>query len=79
MPQNIPAMTLSATKAVSGAVHLQFIINGAIRFAFSIPSADFTSLNTTVNGGAGGTNITKAYAQDLNPQDYALGFIEGVI
>lgn len=77
MPATVPALTLSATKQASGGVQLQFIINGAIRFCFSVPNADFTALNTTVNGGATGANITKAYAQDLNLADYPVEYVSG--
>lgn len=77
MPATVPGLTLSATKQASGGVQLLFIINGANRFCFSVPNADFTALNTTVNGGATGANITKSYAQDTNLADYPLGYVSG--
>jgi len=35
-----------------------------------MPSADVTSVNTTVNGGATGTTLTFNYTQDQNRADY---------
>jgi len=77
MPFNIPGLTITATKMASGTVQLQFYStldglnsDGGLRFAVVIPAADFTSFNTTVNGGATGANLTKTYAQDANRQDY---------
>lgn len=77
MPATVPAVTLLATKQASNNVQLLFIINGANRFCFSVPTADFTALNTTVNGGAAGANISKSYAQDLNLADYPIGYVSG--
>ena len=37
--------------------------NGDIRYVLNIPSADFTSFNTTVNGGSAGASLTKTYGQ----------------
>jgi len=39
----------------------------------AIPSADFTSFNTTVNGGATAATLTRVYAQDSAPNDLPLG------
>ena len=81
MAVNILAGAVTMTKMASG--NVQIVVystsdglnsNGDIRFALVIPSADFTSFNTTVNGGATGANLTKVYAQDLNRGDYPLGF-----
>jgi hypothetical protein len=44
--------------------------NADLRFAVVIPSADFTSFNTTVNGGSTGATLTKVYTQDQNRGDY---------
>jgi len=77
MAVNIPGIAVIATKQASGNVQLVFQstndgVNPSadIRFAVVIPSADFTSFNTTVNGGGAGTSLTKVYAQDLNRGDY---------
>jgi hypothetical protein len=78
MPAMIPACTVVATKQASGGVRLDFIINGAIRFSQSILAADFTSFNTTVNGGATGATLTRNYAQDAAPADYPLEYVAGV-
>lgn len=77
MAVNIPGIAVIGTKMASGTVQLVFTstndgvnTNGDIRFAVVIPAADFTSFNTTVNGGATGATVTKVYAQDLNRGDY---------
>lgn len=77
MAVNIPGIAVVATKMASGNVQLVFQstldglnANGENRFAVVIPAADFTSFNTTVNGGATGATLTRAYAQDLNRGDY---------
>lgn len=81
MAVNIVAAAVIATKMASG--NVQIVVqssgdglnpNGDLRFALVIPSADFTSFNTTVNGGATGATLTKVYAQDLNRGDYPLGY-----
>lgn len=78
MAINIPAINVVATKLADGNVQLLFQRpNGDVRFAVSIPTADFTSFNTTVNGGSTGATLTKSYTQDQFPADYPIGFIEG--
>lgn len=75
MPYNQPARTLVATKMASGTVQLIWSdAVGGIVYAAVIPSADFTTLNTTVNGGAAGASVTKTYAQDANQGDYPQGY-----
>ena len=77
MSYNIPAYTVVATKEASG--NVQLLIqrpNGDIRFGIVIPAADFTSFNTTVNGGSTGANLTKSYAQDAYPVDFPASFVE---
>ena len=80
MAVNIPGIAVTATKNASGTVRLDFYStldalnpSADLRFAVVIPSADFTSFNTTVNGGGAGTTLTKVYAQDLNRGDYVNG------
>lgn len=76
MTMNIQAVTVIATKMASGAVQLLFQNpNGGVRFCVAIPSADFTSFNTTVNGGATGATLTRVYAQDSAPNDYPLELV----
>lgn len=71
MPQTVNGLTVIATKMASGNVKLQFQnAVGGIIFVVSIPSADFTALNTSVNGGSTGASSTKAYAQDNAKNDY---------
>ena len=77
MAVNIPGVAVVATKQASGNVQLVFqsTLDGVnpsadIRFAVVIPAADFTSFNTTVNGGATGATLTKTYAQDAARGDY---------
>lgn len=82
MPGNIPAFQLTATKISTTDtpknVLLQFIRNGNVVFAACIPGADFTSINTTVNGGAAGVSLTvpsnPPYAQDTSKGDYGVGY-----
>jgi hypothetical protein len=77
MAFNIPAYSVVATKMADTAVQLLIQRpNGDVRFAVVIPAADFTSFNTTVNGGSAGTTLTKAYTQDQFPLDFPLGFVE---
>jgi hypothetical protein len=52
--------------------------SGDIQFALVIPSADFTSFNTTVNGGATGATLTRSYAQNAAAGDYPAGFMGGI-
>lgn len=78
MPHTINGVTVIATKQASGNVQLLFQNSvGGIMFVCSIPSADFTVLNTTVNGGSTGANITKMYAQDANKGDYPVHYFHG--
>jgi hypothetical protein len=74
---NIPGVSVIMTKQASGNVQVALYStsdglnpNGDFRFAVVIPAADFTSFNTTVNGGSTGATLTKTYAQDLNRNDY---------
>lgn len=80
MAVNIPGISVVGTKMASGNVRLDFYstsdglnANADLRFSVVIPNADFTSFNTTVNGGATGATLTKTYAQDLNRGDYTNG------
>ena len=58
-------------KNADGTVTLQFVApNGGVRYAHTFPSADFTSINTTTNGGATNTTQTFVYAQDAAKADY---------
>ena len=75
--RDVPAVAVVATKMSSGTVQLVFQSSldglnpyGQVRFAVVIPSADFTSFNTTVNGGAAGATLTKVYAENANQGDY---------
>ena len=87
MSFNIPGVSVVGTKMASGNVRLDFYdLNGPgganslgdLRFSVVIPSADFTSFNTTVNGGSAGATLTKNYSQDANQGDYIRGFIPGI-
>lgn len=78
MAVNIPGLFIAAVKMASGNVRLDFYgsydgvnSDGGMRFAVVIPAADFTSFNTTVNGGATGATLNRAYAQDASRGDYA--------
>lgn len=80
MAVNIPGIAVVALKMASGNVRLDFYstgdglnANADLRFAVVIPAADFTSFNTTVNGGATNATLTRVYAEDLNRGDYASG------
>lgn len=65
MPAGMPAYSVVMTKQASGDVQvLVQNANGGIVSAFAIPNADFTSFNTTVNGGSTGATLTKSYTQD---------------
>jgi hypothetical protein len=76
MAINIPGVTVIATKMASGNVQLVFQNpNGGVRYCVVIPAADFTSFNTTVNGGATGANLTRTYGQDANNTDYPTEYV----
>lgn len=78
MPQAVLGSTLIATKLASGNVQLLFqSATGGIQFIAVVPSADFTSINTTVNGGSTGANLTKQYTQDQNKGDYPQHYSHG--
>ena len=77
MAVNIPGVSVVATKQADTTVQMVFFStldglnpSGDIRFAVVIPAADFTSFNTTVNGGSAGTSLTRTYPQDTNRGDY---------
>lgn len=81
MAINIPSFAVTGTKQASGTVRLEFYSSydglnptGDLKFAIVIPSADFTSFNTTVNGGSTGATLTKVYAGDANRNDYPSGY-----
>lgn len=85
MPVNVIARSVIMTKMASGTV--QIVVqsssdglnpNGDIGFAMVIPAADFTSFNTTVNGGATGATLTRTYAENVNAGDYPAGFMGGI-
>lgn len=86
MAYNIPGVVVTAVKMASGNVRMDFLdargpgggTLGQLRFSVVIPAADFTSFNTTVNGGATNATLTKAYAQDAFPVDYPDGYILSV-
>jgi hypothetical protein len=78
MPYNVPAVTVTATKMADGTVQLIFThAAGDIRYGIVIPAANFTSLNTTVNGGSAGATLSFTYAEDANQGDYPQGFVQG--
>lgn len=71
MPATVPATTVVTLKNASGTVTLFFQDpNGMVKFAHVFPSADFTSINTTTNGGATNATQTFTYAQDAARTDY---------
>lgn len=82
MPATIMAFQVTATKAASGSGNmvLQFTHPGGnLVFCAVIPSADFTTMNTSVNGGSAGTTqtfptSTTFYTQDQNKGDYPTGY-----
>jgi hypothetical protein len=85
MSVTILSHAVIATKMADG--NVQLIIqssldglnpSGDLQYALVIPSADFTSFNTTVNGGATGATLTRTYAQDAFKVDYPLGYSGGI-
>ena len=76
MAINIPGVTVIATKMASTTVQLVFQNpNGGVRYCAVIPAADFTSFNTTVNGGSAGATLTRTYGQDANNGDYPFEYV----
>jgi hypothetical protein len=85
MAINIRAFILKATKMASGNVRLDIYntndglnSNGNLRQSFVIPAANFTSINTTVNGGSTDATLSFAYAEDANRNDYLSGYVSVV-
>lgn len=81
MATNIPGYSLVATKQADTTVQLVFYStfdglnpNGNIRFAIVISAANFTALNTTVNGGSSGANLTQTIPENTNTVDYPTGY-----
>jgi hypothetical protein len=77
MAINIVAMDLVATKLADGTVKLQVFIpglSGSLAYEMVLPSADVTSINTNVNGGATAATRTFHYTQDQNASDYDLAY-----
>lgn len=71
MPATVPATTVVTLKNASGTVTLSFQdAQGFVKFIHVFPSADFTSINTTTNGGSTGATQTFTYAQDAARTDY---------
>jgi hypothetical protein len=77
MAVNIVAYVCVSTKMASGNVRLDFYStsdginsNGDLRISFVMTAANFTAINTTVNGGATGATLTQGYAQDASRGDY---------
>ena len=71
MPATVVAVTVITLKQADGSVLLRFQApNGGIRYEFPFPSADFTSINTTTNGGSTGATQTFTYGEDANRTDY---------
>jgi hypothetical protein len=71
MPSTVVAVTVVTLKNADGSVLLRFQSpNGMVRYEFPFPSADFTSINTTTNGGATGATQTFTYGEDANRLDY---------
>jgi hypothetical protein len=83
MSFNVPAVNVTTTKLASGTVRFDFFDGngpggnpvGDLRFSCVMTAANVTAINTTVNGGAAGTTLTQAYAQDANQGDYVRGYI----
>lgn len=77
MPSTVLATTLVTLKNADGSVTLTFVSpNGTEKFRHVIPAADFTSINTTTNGGATGATQTFTYAQDNLKVDYPASFFQ---
>jgi hypothetical protein len=80
--RDVVAVSVIATKMASGTVQLVFQSTldglnpfGQVKYAVCIPAADFTSFNTTVNGGAAGATLTRTYAENLNAGDYPMNVV----
>ena len=78
MPSDAVGVTITATKMASGNVQFVVSMNGAIRDAFVLTAANVTSINTTVNGGAAGTNLSFVLAQDANLVDYPFQYTQAI-
>ena len=77
MAGTLLATTVVTLKNASGTVTLFFQdANGTVKFSHVFPAADFTSINTTTNGGATGATQTFTYAQDANRNDYPTSYFQ---
>jgi len=73
MPESIQAVQVVGVKMADGAVQLSFLDQvGGLRYQAVIANADFTSLNTTVNGGSTGATVTLVYAENTHKGDYTI-------
>ena len=70
MPGTILAYQNIWTKLADGTVQQQILHSGALVIELVHTSANITSMNTNVNGGAANATQTDTYAQDANKTDY---------
>ena len=64
MAHTIKSQTVTATKQADGSVNIVFSdMYGGVRYVANISNADFTTLNTSVNGGSTGATKTLSYGQ----------------
>ena len=70
MPGTILSYQNIWTKLASGNVQQQVLRAGAVIADMVHTSANITSMNTNVNGGAANATQTDTYAQDVNRTDY---------
>ena len=71
MPATVPATTVVTLKNADTTITLYFQDpNGFVKFAHTFPAADFTSINTTTNGGSANATQTFTYAQDAARVNY---------
>lgn len=71
MPNTKLATTVVTLKLANGDVLLSFQDpNGTIKYMHSFTTSDFTSINTTTNGGSTGATQTFVYGENNLINDY---------
>lgn len=76
----IVTMTKQSTTDTPKNVKIEiYDLNGGLKHAFVIAGADFTSFNTTVNGGAAGATLSKTYlASAAQSFDFPVEFVSRI-
>ena len=78
MPATVLAYQNVWTKMADGTVQQLILRSGSVIAVCVHTSANITSMNTNVNGGAANATQTDTYAQDANRSDYPVSAYQEV-